>query len=668
MKKSNILISLLVLIMVNSSCTRPEVEESLDQEQEGIETTVEDNTTLAIPAGFDFSTYRSVEIVINDPSPYAKYDVYAYITDSISLGMQTYEDQSGQIVTREVFRNDVINKQIYSGAVRGGNLNQTVNVPKFCTQLYIRRNENLNVSAEIVPIIDDKVDYLYIDRRPIRNSGTVTDYLYCVNGSGEHFQVDPLTGELTYLSDMPMGSWTAAIDQENLKMYSIGRSSPYPLMRYDIETGEWDTVANLGIGGPRLDYNDEDGLLYFSKDSTLYTFDPDTGENLATWDIIGIHNTQGGDLAFAEDGTLFLCSFSGLYRLDLDENNDYQSTRISADNLPFQPTSMTFDSNQELWLANSSSSSDLIIMDTQTGGWEYRYGQNAGNGTDFGRTINDLTTFRIFSDTVDDTDSDGDGIPDRDDTFPDDPDQAFEEYTPSRYGTGTVAFEDLWPSRGDYDFNDMALSYQVTAILNAQNLVVKLEIECRVKANSAGFNNGVGIEIEGVSPAQIEGVSGTVLTENYINLNANGTEANQGNAVIILCDKASNFTNLSTITVDLTNPMTTQALGVAPFNPFIIVNGQREKEVHLPNGHKTDLAQDTFDVEGVNADPDGNYIGDNGRPWAISIIHDFKVPKESVSIENAYNYFTSWALSGGVEYTDWYKDNPGYRNDGLLDN
>jgi hypothetical protein len=29
---------------------------------------------------------------------------------------------------------------------------------------------------------------------------------------------------------------------------------------------------------------------------------------------------------------------------------------------------MTFDSKEELWLANNASSSDLIIMDTQTGG------------------------------------------------------------------------------------------------------------------------------------------------------------------------------------------------------------------------------------------------------------------------------------------------------------
>jgi hypothetical protein len=35
-----------------------------------------------------------------------------------------------------------------------------------------------------------------------------------------------------------------------------------------------------------------------------------------------------------------------------------------------------------------------------------------------------------------------------------------------------------------------------------------------------------------MSPSKIQSVSGAVLTENYITLNANGTEANQQNAVL----------------------------------------------------------------------------------------------------------------------------------------
>jgi hypothetical protein len=63
-------------------------------------------------------------------------------------------------------------------------------------------------------------------------------------------------------------------------------------------------------------------------------------------------------------------------------------------------------------------------------------------------------------------DTDGDGIQDQDDAFPY-PAVAFELFTPSKYGTGTIAFEDLWPSYGDYDFNDVALNYQVIVKLNS---------------------------------------------------------------------------------------------------------------------------------------------------------------------------------------------------------
>jgi hypothetical protein len=45
-----------------------------------------------------------------------------------------------------------------------------------------------------------------------------------------------------------------------------------------------------------------------------------------------------------------------------------------------------------------------------------------------------------------------------------------------------------------------------------------------------------------MSPSK-QSVSGAVLTENYITLNANGTEANQQNAVFILTDSARNLQN-----------------------------------------------------------------------------------------------------------------------------
>ena len=662
-----VLVTISSILFLNSSCTPN--EDLLVKETAVVEVTDSGIQNLNIPEGFEFSTKQEITVTINDNSSYVKYEVYAYSDEQYLAGTETFENQEGVTVTEDVYKNDVLNNLVFTGIPQNGKLVQTISIPSYYDQLFIRRNDNLKYDSSIENIVGQKVDYTHRVESAKSADTKVDDFLYCVNGSAELFQVDPLNGDLTYLSDMPMGSWTAAIDQENKTLYSIGRSSPYPLMKYSIVNNTWETVANIGRGGPRLDYNYRDGLLYFSTGNKLYTYNPSNGANVNTWIINGLHNTSGGDLAFADDGTLFLCTFSGLYRLELDANNEYQSTRISADNLPFQPTSMTFDSNQELWLANNANSSDLIIMDTETGGWQYNYGISANNNTDLGRTINDLTTFRVFTELLEDPDTDGDGILDRDDSYPDEADKAFEMFTPSKYGWGTVAFEDLWPSNGDYDLNDLAVNYRVIAVLNAQNLAVQLDFLINVTSIRAAYTNGFGIEIETLAPSQIQSVTGNLLKHNYISQNANGTEAGQENAVIIIFDDPYEMRNNETrISVKLTTPLTTNELGSAPFNPFLIIDKTREREVHLPNGHTTALGTKNFQINGVNRDEDGNYLNDNGLPWAINIVHDFKVPKEKVSVIDAYNHFDKWAISGGGQYKDWYKDNPGYRNAGNIEN
>ncbi len=658
----NLSIFILALIV---SCAKPDTSGSTNNDDDDNPNEV----SINIPDGFDYSTYKTVEVSITDNSN-ALYEVFVTSEDAYYDGTQTYLNESDEVVTEEVYRDDIINKQVLKGVINNGVLEQTITIPSYCTQVYIRRNENLKFSGELVSIVNNEINYNYTDSSgrtaDFTSKSGVVDYLFCVNGEGDLFQVDPTDGSYTYLSEMPMGSYTAAIDQVNLVMYSIGRSSPYPLMKYDIQTGDWTTIANMGFGGPRLDYNINDNLLYFSNRDYLRTIDPQTGQVLNQWDVNGLHNLNGGDLKFDEsDGTLYLASFSGLYRCEFN-GTSYDAIRLSADNLPFTPTSMTIDSNGDLWLADANSDGNLIIMDTVTGGWQYVYGANAGNGTNFGRRINDLTTFRIFPETPDTTDTDGDGIVDSQDAFPTEAEKAFEIFTPSKFGTGTIAFEDLWPSYGDYDFNDVAVNYKAIAILNSNNEAVQIDFVTKVKANGAGFTNGFGIELEGVPSSLVESVTGPVYTQNYINLNTNGTEANQQNAVIIFTDDQDNFLNETTISVVFTQPITTDQLGAAPFNPFLIRNMVRSNEIHLPYANTTDLGGNIQNFNGINRDPDGNFISDTGFPWAISVIHDFKVPKENVRIYNAYNRFNDWATSGGNNFADWYKDNPGNRNSNLL--
>lgn len=299
-------------------------------------------------------------------------------------------------------------------------------------------------------------------------------------------------------------------------------------------------------------------------------------------------------------------------------------------------------------------------------------------------------------------DTDGDGVLDQDDAFPNDPEKAFKLFTPSENSFGTIAFEDLWPSTGDYDFNDVTFRYHATVFLNANNLAVGFDFKYRITSNNTTGINGIGFELEGLLPSQIESVSGQVFTRNFINLEANGTEANQNNAVVILTDDVWNLphsfeyvnpesgiiTDASdyeevTVSVQFTNPIPTTDMGIAPFNPFLILNIDeyytkfmtvsndlrypkgmvRNFEVHLPNMNTTSLGTALIGTK----DNDNNYVSDNGFPWAIHVIDDFYVPKSRVAITEAYNFFKSWAESGGTEFLDWYVDEPGNINSGSVE-
>ncbi|MEN1785228.1 MAG: LruC domain-containing protein, partial [Bacteroidota bacterium] len=260
-------------------------------------------------------------------------------------------------------------------------------------------------------------------------------------------------------------------------------------------------------------------------------------------------------------------------------------------------------------------------------------------------------------------DVDGDGISDDEDDFPNDAQRAFQQSTPSANGWGTLVFEDLWPYIGDYDFNDTALKYRFTSIMNAEGNVVQIDILFEVTSDGAGLTNAVGVELSGILPAQISSVTGSLLTRNVFNIAANGLEANQNNAVVILFDdNDSALGNQTTVSVAFDAPVSPSTLGSAPFNPFLVVGDDRAHEIHLPNQSRTTLGEIVSDEGSMSRDSDGNYLSPTGLPWAINIIGEFPVAKEKVPVNQAYVHFNDWVISGGAISTDWYVDSPGYRN------
>ncbi len=280
------------------------------------------------------------------------------------------------------------------------------------------------------------------------------------------------------------------------------------------------------------------------------------------------------------------------------------------------------------------------------------------------------------------TDSDGDGVDDDDDDYPNDATRAFNVYYPNETDFGTFAFEDLWPGKGDYDFNDLILDYQFKSVLNSNNGLVEFYTDYSVRAIGATLINGFAFAIPG-DPTNVSSVTGTTITQSYLNINANGTEQDQPNTVIFLFDNAFNMIGSSgssfintvqaneyvvpvtyQLHVVFTDPVTNS--GAAPYNPFIVVDETRGKEIHLPGEAPTALADPLlFGEFADDSDPEiGKYYQTaNNLPWAIDLPVKFDYPVEQVQIINAYNHFQAWGESGGDTYDDWYENTSGYRND-----
>ncbi|MDP3446258.1 MAG: LruC domain-containing protein, partial [Ignavibacteria bacterium] len=257
-------------------------------------------------------------------------------------------------------------------------------------------------------------------------------------------------------------------------------------------------------------------------------------------------------------------------------------------------------------------------------------------------------------------------------------------------GFGTLAYEDLWPGKGDYDFNDLVIDYQFEITSNANNFVLEMIGTFVIKAFGASYENGFGFQLSSAINAADLTVTGYDLTEGFITLDANGTEAGQAKPTIIVYDNSYSqmqhpgigigvnteisapYVNPVTLTILIKfklNTYTYNDLDISNFNPFLIINKNRSMEVHLPNYEPTSLADMTvFGTVEDNSNP-GNgryYLTDTNLPWAINIYERFDYPTEKQEILWAHLKFAEWAMSGGVQFPDWYKNLTGYRNNGLI--
>lgn len=276
------------------------------------------------------------------------------------------------------------------------------------------------------------------------------------------------------------------------------------------------------------------------------------------------------------------------------------------------------------------------------------------------------------------TDTDNDGVPDDLDAFPTDPERAFRSWYPGENTFATLAYEDLWPGLGDFDFNDAVIVFQYEMITNAQNELKEMNAKFRLMAAGASLNNGFAVSMP-FAPQRVASLTGTTLDGSAVQLAANGVEDGHANeTVVVVFDaigtaygefintlKDRPYVETDTISLQMILGTPASSFGAAPFNPFLFVDQERGKEVHLIDMKPTELVDPSYfgTWEDASNPADQSYYHTSGRlPWAIEIPVSFDYPVETVDILLTHLKFASWATSSGQQYQDWYLDKPGYRN------
>jgi len=286
-------------------------------------------------------------------------------------------------------------------------------------------------------------------------------------------------------------------------------------------------------------------------------------------------------------------------------------------------------------------------------------------------------------------DSDEDGVPDAVDHYPDDPGKAFNNYFPGQGSYGTLAFEDLWPLKGDYDFNDAVIDYNFNQITNADNDLVEIQATFILRAHGARYHNGFGFQMP-FDKSLILSVTGDMqVSGEIVTLDDRNLESDQTLPVVIVWEdayevlpKGGNEVGVNTdpqdsfetpdemsITIALNSPVSLAKAGIPPYNPFIFIDGKREVEVHLVDRNPTDLESGALFRSGEDdSDPASGryYRTQDNLPWAINIAESLAYPVEKADITTAYTKFAAWAESKGDLFPDWYRNQDGYRNDGNI--
>lgn len=271
--------------------------------------------------------------------------------------------------------------------------------------------------------------------------------------------------------------------------------------------------------------------------------------------------------------------------------------------------------------------------------------------------------------------------------------------------SGTYIFEDLFPSMGDYDMNDMVLSEVVSRKVLGNNGIKDLELTYTIKAAGSTKVLAMAVQLLGITPADVKELTLTRFdetgaeipyvcanTSGMFSLDAKGLEiVPYGTVVIPLFDNFFDLIPASAVgfgfnTVAGGNggnggkgePLVfkiyvkfqnSNVVSLSDFSTdvFIMTRGvkepvsvQRGNEIHVADAPYTAYMNTALFNTGDDASnaPEKCFRAKNGYVWAIYFpFAQFNHPLEGIHLDAAYPRFINWIETNGEDilYQNWYK-------------
>lgn len=275
-------------------------------------------------------------------------------------------------------------------------------------------------------------------------------------------------------------------------------------------------------------------------------------------------------------------------------------------------------------------------------------------------------------------------------------------YYPGEGTWVTLAYEDNWPEKGDYDFNDVVMYYRVDTVSNPEGNIVRYDIYGKLQAYGASYPNGFAVQLDNIPRSQVNANLSKIIVNDKTLHSTAVIEEGQESAVILISSNLKNeFTppecsgsagkfyrvwqGCSKDAADQFSFVASVPFNSAistgpdmPLNPFLFApEGRfhggsfnmefpgRDLEIHLKGDSLTSLASESFfstqsDTSMYNPSncpgPDcDSFHGENGTPWGLLIDSNWNHPAERVDVLQAYPNLAEFASSGGASNSNWHQ-------------